>query len=76
MARSKNGVQTTPNPGGAGWVNQRSGKVTSTHRTQAAAVKAGRALAKKWHEEHVVYGANGKIRSKNSYGPDDRKRPG
>ncbi len=76
MARVSSGVQTTPNPDGAGWVNKRGGKTVSSHRTQAAAVKAGRAEAKRRHEEHTVFGKDGKIKSKNSYGPDSRKRPG
>jgi len=76
MARVNSGILTTPNPDGTGWVNKRGGKTVSSHRTQAAAVKAGRAEAKRKHEEHTVFGKDGKIKSKNSYGPDSRKRPG
>jgi hypothetical protein len=76
MAHVNSGVLTQPNGNGTGWVNKRAGKTVSTHRTQAAAIKAGRAEAKRRHEEHTIFGKDGKIKSKNSYGPDSRKTPG
>jgi hypothetical protein len=42
----------------------------STHRTQAAAIEAGRREAKRKETELLIQGRNGQIRSKDSYGND------
>lgn len=57
---------------GNGWANRREGsqRVSSTHRTQVAAIKAGRETAKRENTEHFVHGENGQIRGRNSYGND------
>ena len=57
---------------GDGWANRREGseRVSSTHRTQAAAAKAGRTVAKREGTEHYIHGEDGQIRERNSYGND------
>lgn len=64
------GVDTTPN-GQGGWKNTTGGQTTSQHRTQAAAIEAGRSLARARQAEHRIHGRNGQIRESNSYGNDD-----
>lgn len=64
------GVHTTPNPDGAGWVNQVKGKVTSKHRLKERAVEAGRELAQERRMEHTIHNIDGSIGKKNSYGKD------
>ena len=63
-------VHTTPNKDGSGWTNVVNGRVTSTHRTQAAAAETGRARARAIGAEHRIHGRNGQIRESNSYGSD------
>ncbi len=70
------GVHTTPNPDGAGWVNQMKGKVTSSHRLKARAVEAGRELAQERKTEHTIHNLDGSIGQKNSYGNDPRQSKG
>jgi hypothetical protein len=45
-------------------------RVTSVHPTLAAAIKRAREIAQKQHSEVVIYGEDGKIREKSSYGND------
>lgn len=54
------------------WAVKQSGQnqPLSTHRTQAASIKAGRVEAKHKSTEHYIHGRNGQIREKNSYGND------
>lgn len=66
----KPSVHTTPNPRGAGWVNEVAGEVVSHHRTQDNASEKGRDFAQQLHTEHVIHRPNGVIRDKNSYGND------
>jgi hypothetical protein len=52
---------------------------SSEHKTQKAAIDAATKTAKKDGSEVVIHGRDGKIRDKDSYGPDpnppkDRKR--
>lgn len=70
------GVHTTPNPNGAGWVNQVKGKVTSSHRLKERAVEAGRELAQERKTEHTIHNVNGSIGKKNSYGNDPASSKG
>ncbi|MCW2986940.1 MAG: hypothetical protein JWR63_4510 [Conexibacter sp.] len=71
MAKSNSSrVHTTPNPTGAGWVNQVIGNVVSRHRTQTTAAERGREIARDAHAEHVVHRPDGRIRESNSYGSD------
>lgn len=77
MAKSRGGaksssgrVHTTPNPAGAGWVNQVDGQVVSRHRTQTTAAERGREIARGGQAEHVIHRPDGRIRDSNSYGND------
>lgn len=64
-------VHTTPNPGGSGWVNSVGGHSTGVaHRTQEAAIDAGRRIAIANESEHFIHGRNGQIRERNTYGTD------
>ncbi|TDL40588.1 DUF2188 domain-containing protein [Macrococcoides bohemicum] len=54
------------------WQVKRAGgqKASSTHKTQAEAIDAGRKIAKRDGVENVIHGKDGKIRAKDSYGND------
>lgn len=55
------------------WINRREGEssgIGGTYDTQAAAVEAGRELARSEGTEHLIHGADGEIRERNSYGND------
>ncbi|MBI3616577.1 MAG: DUF2188 domain-containing protein [Candidatus Omnitrophica bacterium] len=45
-------------------------RISSDHRTQAAAINAAVRAAKSKKSEVVIHGRDGKIRDKDSYGPD------
>ena len=51
-----------------GWDVIYAGQVVFHHRTQEAAVTVGRRLARQQKTELTVWGRNGRIRSKDSYG--------
>lgn len=70
MAKKPPEVHTTPNPNGAGWVNQINGEVISAHRRKETAVERGRSEARSRETEHVIHQRNGQIGEKNSYGND------
>ncbi len=57
-----------------GWFVVRAGRTLSHHRTQAQAMKAGRRVARQHHVDLVTWGADGQIRSKDSYGNEGPKR--
>lgn len=67
MARRKS-VHTVPK--GNGWANKTRGRTLSTHRTKAAAQKAGRSAAKGRKAEHVIHNRDGRVGASNSYGRD------
>ena len=48
----------------------------STHETQAEAVEAGRAAAKKARGELLIHAEDGTIRERDSYGNDPAHRSG
>lgn len=58
-------------PGG-GWAVKKGGssKATKVHKTQEAAIKHGREIARSQKAEFYVHGRDGRIREKSSYGPD------
>jgi hypothetical protein len=49
---------------------ERTNQVTSVHRTQEAAIRAGTTAARAARSELLVHGANGQIRLRNSFGND------
>ena len=59
-------------PRGAEWAVRRenSDRVTSQHRTQEQAIRAGREIAINQRAELVIHGRDGKIRDSDSYGND------
>jgi hypothetical protein len=61
-----------------GWAvrGEKNTKDTSHHRTQTEAVNAARDIAKNQGSEVIIQGTDGKIREKNSYGPDSFPPPG
>ncbi|MBI2410918.1 MAG: DUF2188 domain-containing protein [Candidatus Kerfeldbacteria bacterium] len=73
MAKS---IHSTPYDGKWAVKQANKAKPLSTHRTQAAAIAAGRAETKRQHAEHVIHGRNGQIRKKNSYGNDPKRIKG
>jgi len=57
---------------GKGWGVRGEGNsnLTSNHRTQGAAIDNATAIARRERSEVVIQDRDGKIREKNSYGPD------
>ena len=51
-------------------------RARSKRRTQAEAMTAGRATARKAKTELLVHGRDGAIRTRSSYGKDPANRPG
>lgn len=65
-------------PSGGKWLVTKEGSATATssHRTQAAASKKARSVAKQDKTELFVHGRDGRIRERNSYGNDPRRTKG
>jgi hypothetical protein len=57
---------------GNGWAVRGEGDAnpTSRHCTQEAAIDRAESAARREHSELIIQGRDGKIREKNSYGPD------
>jgi hypothetical protein len=51
-------------------------QASSTHRTQSAAITAGRTQARRNRSELLVHGRNGKIRMRSTYRRDPRRSKG
>jgi Uncharacterized protein conserved in bacteria (DUF2188) len=51
-------------------------RASSKHKTQTAAITAGRAQAKRNKSELLVHGRDGKIRDRSTYGNDPRRTKG
>jgi hypothetical protein len=67
MNSTVEGIHTTTNPKGTGWVNQVHGVVLSRHRTKAAAVLSGRLVAKRHGEQLTVHRKDGSVIETRSY---------
>jgi hypothetical protein len=67
---SKKGQHVVPQAGG--WSVRKAGaaRATSTHTTQAEAVRAGTEIARNQRTELYIHGRDGRIRERNSYGSD------
>ena len=63
-------VHTVPQGYHLGWVNKLDGVAVSHHQTKAAAVAAGREIARQLEAEHTIHRRDGVITEKNSYGND------
>jgi hypothetical protein len=58
-------------PSGDGRWSLNVGSTTkSTHQKQSTAIEKGKAIAKQLEADLTIRGRDGKIRSKDSYGPD------
>ena len=65
-------------PADNGWAVRGAGnsRATSVHATQAAAIDAARGIARNQQSEMLIYGRNGQIRAKDSFGNDACPPPG
>lgn len=59
-------------PAGDGWGVRGEGnsRLTSVHDTQAEAIESAREIARNQQSELVIHRPDGRIRDKDSYGPD------
>jgi hypothetical protein len=67
MSNTVQGVHTTTNPKGTGWVNQSNGTILSSHQVKTVAVKAGRLLAKRHRTQLTVHRRDGTVVRTQSY---------
>lgn len=67
---SKKGQHVVPNKGE--WSVKKAGasRASSTHATQAEAIKAATKVAQNQKTELYIHGRDGRIRERNSYGND------
>ena len=68
MAKKNQHVVSHP----TGWAVKGAGnrRASSVHRTQEAAISAARKAAIREKSEMLIHGRNGRIRERNTYGPD------
>lgn len=59
---------------GGGWKVSQAGSKISSHRTQANAIQAARTEARRYAVDLVIHRRDGRIRCKDSYGPDPNGR--
>jgi hypothetical protein len=69
MTKKPGDVHVSKTPTG-GWKVTQNGNQLSRHQTQANAIQRGRSEAKQDGVDLVTHGRDGKIRSKDSFGPD------
>jgi Uncharacterized protein conserved in bacteria (DUF2188) len=70
-------IEVRPAKGGhSGWEVARQGSATaiSTHRTQQAAIKKGKPIAKRERTEFILKGRSGRVRDRSSFGSDPTGR--
>lgn len=69
MTRKRN-QHVVPTEGG--WAVKRAGssKATKVFQTQQEAIERGREIARNQRSELLIHGRDGRIREKNTYGPD------
>ena len=67
---SKKGQHVVPNSGKWSVKSAGASRASSTHKTQANAIKAAIKIAKNQGTELYVHGRDGRIRERNSYGND------
>ena len=66
---SKKNISVGPSGQGT-WNVDRGGTTISRHRTQATAIDKATPIAKREQTDLIIKGRDGRIRSKDSYGPD------
>lgn len=73
---AKRNIHAVPSAGK--WVVKREGAASavSSHKTQSAAWKAARTVAKKDKSEAYLHGRDGRIRERNTYGSDPASSKG
>jgi uncharacterized protein DUF2188 len=67
MANTIDGIHTTTNPKGTGWVNQANGVVLSSHKTKITAVASGRLVARRHGAQFTVHRKDGTVIQTRSY---------
>lgn len=67
---SRKGQHVVPHSGKWSVKKAGSSKATSTHTTQAEAIKAATEIAKNQKTELYIHGKDGRIRERNSFGND------
>jgi hypothetical protein len=74
---TKPAIEVEPRSDGR-WARQKQGtrRASSLHTSQAAAIKAGRAQARREHTELIVKGEDGRVRERESFGNDPRSKKG
>lgn len=67
---SRKGQHVVPHAGKWGVMTAGASKVTSTHSTQAEAVRVATEIARRQRTEIYIHGSDGRIRERNSFGND------
>lgn len=67
MSSTIEGIHTTTNPKGTGWVNQANGVVLSSHRTKTTAVANARRAAKRHGTQLTIHRKDGTVIQTRSY---------
>jgi hypothetical protein len=67
MSNEIEGIHTTTNPKGTGWVNQANGVVLSKHRTKLTAVSNGKQVARRHGEQLTIHRKDGTVIETRSY---------
>lgn len=69
MTSTTDGIHTTTNPNGTGWVNQGNGVVLTKHKTKVKAITNGRLLARRHGAEYTIHRIDGSVIQTRSYAP-------
>jgi ketosteroid isomerase-like protein len=67
MPNFSEGIHTTINPKGTGWVALSGDVVITSHRTKAAAIDSGRRLAKRYGEQFTIHRKDGAVIETRTY---------
>jgi hypothetical protein len=67
MSNAIEGIHTTTNPKGTGWVNQANGVVLSSHKTKTVAVANGRLVAKRHGAQLTIHRVDGTVITTRTY---------
>ena len=67
MNNTKDGIHTTTNPNGNGWVNTANGVVLTRHRVKRTAIASGQRIARHHGQPYTVHRADGTVIATRSY---------
>ena len=67
MSNTIDGIHTTTNPKGTGWVNQANGVVVSSHKTKRVAIASGRLVAKRHGAQYTIHRKDGTVINTRTY---------